>query len=85
MKNRGILIAEKRIGCSYIGDYYVLAHKRSEFHYFALSRVHTFALTKSFMFKNVFVKFPEVHMMMLSDSFAKYIRDIRKPCARKRI
>jgi hypothetical protein len=84
MLKRGILIAEKRVGCSYIGDYYALAHKRSEFHFVALSRVHTFSITKRFLFKTLFKKFPELHMMMLSDAFARYIGEFRRPCGKKR-
>jgi hypothetical protein len=85
MTKKGIFCAEKTSGFGYIGDYYVLAHKKSEFHYVALTPVQTYALTKIFLFKTLFVKFPEVHMPMLSDSFSRYIREIRKPCGKKRV
>jgi hypothetical protein len=39
MSKRGILIANQKSGFGYIGDYYVLASKRSQFYYVALTRV----------------------------------------------
>jgi hypothetical protein len=68
----------------YIGDYYVLASKKSAFYYAALTRLETFALTKEFMFKNIFKKFPGVHYELLSVSFARYTSDIRTPAGLKR-
>ena len=69
----------------YIGDYYVLASKRSQFYYVALNtRVEAFALTKKFLFKTLFKKFPGLHSEMLAESFSRYIREFRKPCGKKR-
>jgi hypothetical protein len=51
MQRRGILVAQRKVNYGYIGDYYVLASKRSQFYYVALTTVHAFALTKQFMFK----------------------------------
>ena len=39
IRKRGILIATQKSGYGYIGDYYVLASKRSQFYYMAMSRV----------------------------------------------
>lgn len=78
------MIAKKRLNYGYIGDYYVFASKRSAFHYIALSPVHTFALTKKFMFKEIFKKFPGLHSEMLAESFSRYIKEFRKPCGAKR-
>lgn len=79
------MIANKRVNYGYIGDYYVFASKRSQFSYIALSNVHTFALTKKFMFKEIFKKFPGLHSEMLAESFSRYIKEFRKPCGKKRL
>lgn len=81
---RGIVIATRKFKTGYIGDYYVLASKRAQFYYVALSRVSAYALTKQFMFKTIFKKFPGLHNEMLAESFAHYIREFRKPCGNKR-
>lgn len=61
MLNRGILCAMKKANYGYFGDYYVLASKRSQFYYVALSRVSAFALSQQFIFKTLFRKFPGLH------------------------
>src|SRR6056300_1507735 len=57
----GITIAMRSVNYGYIGDYYVLASKRSQFYYVALTPVESFALTKQFIFKTIFKKFPGLH------------------------
>jgi hypothetical protein len=84
MRNEGRFIAARRINYGYIGDYYVLSSKRSQFYYVALSQVEAFSLTKQFMFKTIFKKFPGLHSEMLAESFSRYIKEFRKPCGRKR-
>ena len=82
---KGILIAQRRINFGYIGDYYVLASKRSQFYYVAIKNtVEAYALTKQFMFKTIFKKFPGLHSEMLAESFSRYLKEFRKPCAKKR-
>jgi len=85
MSTRGILIALRKSNFGYIGDYYVLASKRAAFYYVALSRVSAYALTKQFIFKQLFKKFPGLHPEMLAESFSRYIKDFRKPCGKTRI
>ncbi len=46
MHKLGYIIAQRRVNYGYIGDYYVLASKRSQFHYVALTQVEAYALTK---------------------------------------
>lgn len=46
--------------------------------------MEAFALTKQFMFKTIFKKFPGLHSEMLAESFSRYIREFRKPCGKKR-
>jgi len=58
MQKLGFLIAQRRLSSGYIGEYYCLSSKRSQFHYVALSTVEAFALTKDFLLKNIFAKFP---------------------------
>jgi hypothetical protein len=36
------------------------------------------------MFKTIFEKFPGLHNEMLAESFARYIREFRKPCGNRR-
>jgi hypothetical protein len=85
MSTRGILIAMRKSNFGYIGDYYVLASKRAAFYYVALSRVSAYALTKQFIFKQLFKKFPGLHPEMLAESFSRYIKEYRKPCGKTRI
>lgn len=84
MYHQGYLIAQRRASYGFIGDYYVLSSKRSQFHYVALSQVEAYALTKHFLYNTIFVKFPGLHQDMLSESFSRYIREYRKPCDKKR-
>lgn len=85
MHKLGYIIAQRRVNYGYIGDYYVLASKRSQFFYVALSQVEAYALTKEFMFKTIFNKFQGLHSEMLAESFCRYIKEFRKPCGSKRI
>lgn len=62
----------------------MLSSKRAAFYYAALTRVSAYALTKQFMFKQLFKKFPGLHSEMLAESFSRYIREFRKPCGKKR-
>ena len=57
---KGVQIACNKFGFGYIGDYYCLSSKRSAFYYVAISKVSALALTKKFMFDNIFKKFPGV-------------------------
>mmetsp|Transcript_41286 Transcript_41286/g.56092 ORF Transcript_41286/g.56092 Transcript_41286/m.56092 type:complete len:202 (+) Transcript_41286:687-1292(+) len=84
LTKQGILLASRRVNFGYIGDYYVFSSKRSQYSYVALSPVEAFALTKQFMFKTVFKKFPGLHSEMLAESFSRYVKDFRKPCGKKR-
>lgn len=46
--------------------------------------VETYALSKEFMIKKIFSKFPGLHKDMLADAFCRYLRDFRKPTLHKR-
>jgi hypothetical protein len=80
MMRRGIQVASKRHGSGYFGDYYIFAGKRSQFYYCALSRCTAFALSKDFIYNRLFALFPSLHSDMLATSFARYLREFRKPC-----
>ena len=84
MTKRGIVVGIKKENFGYIGDYYVLASKRSQFFYVALTTCSTFALSKRFLFKYLFTKYPTMHSEMLAESFSRYVRDFRKPAGRRR-
>lgn len=84
MQKKGHLIAQKRNSYGYIGDYYVLSSKPSQFYYVALQNVEAFALTKQFLYRTIFQKFPGLQQDMLSESFSRYIREFRRPCDKKR-
>lgn len=83
MHNRGILVAQRKTGFGYIGDYYAIASKRAAFYYCALSRVTAFALTITFM-RSIFEKFPGLQNELLAESFSRYIKEIRRSCGKKR-
>ena len=85
MIRQGHYIAKRNMGSGYFGDYYVLASKRSQFHYVALSDLKTFALTKRFMKENIFQKYPELERIMIGESFARYVTTVRKPCTQVRV
>ena len=85
IREKKIMIAKQYKGFGYIGDYYVFASKRSEFEYMAISpKVESYAISKGFMFKNIFNKFPGLHSEMLAESFSRYVKEFRRPVTKKR-
>jgi hypothetical protein len=67
MTDRGIIFARKAESkTAYIGDYYVLGSKKSAFFYMTLHGCSGYALTKDFLFKSLFKKFPSLHKAMLA-------------------
>ena len=85
IREKKIMIAKQYKGFGYIGDYYVFASKRSEFEYMAISpKVESYAISKGFMFKNIFNKFPGLHSEMLAESFSRYVKEFRRPVEIKR-
>ena len=72
------------MGLGFFGDYQVIASKRAEFLVVALERLQCYAISKSFLFKTVFRKFPGLHSEMQAEAFVKYQRTIRKPCILKK-
>ena len=65
MSAKGHLIGQRRFAPSYIGDFYCLSQKRSQFNYVALTQVNAFSLTKEFLFKKIFVKYTGLHQEMV--------------------
>jgi hypothetical protein len=54
MSEKGIILARKaETKVSILGDYYVLASKRSEFSFVTLSGCSGYALSKQFIFKKL--------------------------------
>lgn len=51
----------------------------------ALTNVSTFALTKKFMSGHIFRKYPELERVMVSEAFARYVNNVRKPCTKLRV
>ena len=84
MLKAGHNIATKYHSPNYIGDYFVLASKRSQFHFVALTRVETFALSKSFLFTKIFPRFKGLHTELLVESFYRYVRLFRGPTVKVR-
>ena len=80
VKAKGQVIAIRKSGFSYFGDYYLLASKKCQYHYLALTPCDTFALTKQFLFNEIFPKFPGVHNELVSHSFLRHVREARRPC-----
>ena len=54
MQRRGHVIARSVKGQGYLGDYYVLGSKKSQYFYVALSHVKSYAITKEFLFNKLF-------------------------------
>lgn len=50
----------------------------------ALTNVQSYAISKHFMFKTIFKKFPGLHSEMLAESFSRYVKEFRRPCELKR-
>jgi hypothetical protein len=72
------------LGLGFFGDYQVIASKRAEFLVVALERLQCYAISKQFLFKTVFRKFPGLHSEMQAEAFVKYQRSIRRPCILKK-
>ena len=62
-----------------ICDHYVVNNKRSEFIFKIMSNVKCFALTKKFLLKSIFPKYPEIASKMKADAMLRYRHRIRDP------
>ena len=73
-------IAKKFKADCLIADHYVVnkVHK-SQFIYLALKEVKAFALTKKFLHKEIFTKYPEVASKIKEESLMRYKRMIHMP------
>ena len=82
MTDSGVLVARRGVNCALLGDYYALGSKKAQFHYVNLGpkALEAFAITKVFLFKVIFKQYPFLLSEMLGGSFARYVREFRKPC-----
>lgn len=66
-----------------ICDHYVVNKHRSQFIYLALKDVRSFALTKKFLQKEIFPKYPEIAAQIKSESELRYRRNIQRQMVSK--
>jgi NAD+--asparagine ADP-ribosyltransferase len=59
-----------------IGDYYVLANKKSQFVFVAQSEVRAFSLSKRFLHAT-FSKYPDIATEIKEQSFFRYKKNVR--------
>jgi hypothetical protein len=52
-----------------IGDHYVVNKSHSHFIYQALERTTGFALTKNFLHKYIFVKYPDIEVKVKAEAY----------------
>lgn len=72
--NDGPKIAKDYLPPIYIGEYYLLSQKKSEFTYVVCKNqvIEAFALTKSFMFEVIFEKYPSLLQEMIGTAHNRY-------------
>lgn len=65
---------------NYIGDYYCINQKKANYTYVAWnSTVLAFALSKKFLYKSIFEKYPQLLTDMKGSSFLRYTYEFKKP------
>jgi len=57
---------------SFFGDYYIVFNTASEFLYLAIKEVEAFSLSKKFLMRKVFPKFPGILKGMKEDIKFRY-------------
>ena len=57
---------------SFFGDYYIMFNTRAEFIYVVIKEVEAFSLSKKFLMRKVFPKFPHIVKGMKEDSKYRY-------------
>jgi hypothetical protein len=62
-----------------ICEYYVIFNKRSEFVFHALTNAKGFAISKKFLLKSIFPKYPAIAAQMKADAHFNYKRRLRDP------
>lgn len=72
-------IGKKAKAATLICDHYVLNNIKSEFLYLVIKPIETLALTKKFLFKQVFPKYPEICLEMRDEAHVRYRILIHKP------
>lgn len=68
----------------YIGEYYLLSEKKSEYSYKPSTVVEAFALTKTFMFDVIYEKYPSLLQDMLGEAHARYNKLFKRPMTKLR-
>ncbi|CDW87085.1 cation channel family protein [Stylonychia lemnae] len=71
-------IAKKIKSDCIICDHYVANCQKSQFIYIVIKEVKSFALTKKFLQKEIFPKYPEIAFQIKADSLLRYKRNIHK-------
>lgn len=62
-----------------ICDHYVVNNQKSQFVYIVQKEVKAFALTRKFLVKQIFVKYPDIGNLIKADSLSNYKSTIHNP------
>ena len=76
--DRMFLAVELRDNC-FFGDYYICNNTKAEFVHVAVSEVQAFALSKKFLMRKVFPKYPVIFREIKDDSKYRYSSNIKDP------
>lgn len=60
-------------------DHYVVNNRRSEYLYIVLKPIKCFALTKKFLLREIFPKYPEIAADMRADALLRYRKSFKTP------
>ncbi len=62
---------------SFFGDYYIFNNTKAEFVYVAVSEIEAFSLSKKFLSRKIFPKYPNVYREIKDDSKYRYNSTIK--------
>ncbi len=62
-----------------ICDHYVVNNRKCEFVYFVKTPVKCFAITKRYLLRNIFLKYPEIAREIKNSSLKRYNDEVRNP------
>jgi hypothetical protein len=72
IRESGLVIALDFVTTSYIGDYYLLSQKPSEYYWLAIDMVEGYAISYEFLNDEIFPKYKDLKEAMLGQAHEKY-------------
>jgi hypothetical protein len=70
---------------NYFGDYYIFNNIRAEFVHIATSEVEAFSISKKFLVRKIFPKYPTVYREIKEDSKHRYTTTVKEPILKHKI